>query len=485
MCFTMQTGGRGLVTDLERSSSKRAGVVPPIGLEVLKAHGDESKPGSVELCVGTSIRVAPMEFLEAVVTLLQHAMDGAEQHLNGGTICGRPINMAIVKTCNRAEFYMAVEGHVAEEMIHRIRSEIFLPAAELAGLPCDGLMYVHRGPNAVRHLCRVSAGLDSVAIGEHQIPGQVAIGFKRAIDGEGGSRALVALAEVARRAGRRARAETEIGRGRVSLGSVGVELAQRELGSLDNKRVLVVGAGKVSRLVCSTLRKEGVAELTIVNRTMENAENLANDFGASAAPIERLSQLLAESDIVFTTTGSLTPILSHDLVSRAAYGRFEDRPMGIVDLAVPRDVEPGVESIEGVRLLGLTEIRDLSDANMRGRHSEIGRAEKIVEEEVSQYVQAMKTDLIEPLLTALWQRAELLRTNEVDRLFGDFDGIDPEVQSRITHFSHALVKKLLHDPSTRLRSQAGDEDSHRMSDALRELFGLAGVSEDLSSPDGG
>ena len=381
------------MTDLKRSSLKSLGLVPPVRLPVLAVHSDQGEPAPVELCVGTSIQVAPMEFLERVVTLLQHAMDGAEQHLTGGTICARPMNMAIVKTCNRAEFYMVAEGRAVEDVIQRIRSEIFLPAAELSGLSCDDLTYVHRGPDAVRHLCKVSAGLDSVAIGEHQIPGQVAVGFQRAIEGDGGTRALLALAAVARRAGRRARAETGIGRGRVSLGSVGVELAQRELGSLGNKRILVVGAGKVSRLVCGTINKEKVAGLTIVNRTMENAEKLATDFGGIAAPMHRLSELLAETDIVFTTTGSLTPILSHDLMSGVASGRSKDRPIGIVDLAVPRDVEPEVESVEGVRLFGLSEIRDLSDANMRGRHSEIGRAEQIVDEEVDRYLRARRDRL--------------------------------------------------------------------------------------------
>lgn len=472
------------MSSVERPASKHAGAADPSDLDGLAAHGDEGEPVLVELCVGTSIRVAPMEFLEAVVTLLQHAMDGVGQHSDGGTICLRPMDMAVVKTCNRAEFYMAAEVGAVEEMIQRIRSEIFLPAAESVGLNCDDLMYVHRGPNAVRHLCKVSAGLDSLVIGEHQIPGQVASGFQRAIDYDGGSRALVALAEVARRAGRRARTETGIGRGRVSLSSMGVELAQRELGSLTDKRVLVVGAGKVSRLVCSTIHKSGGAALTIVNRSAENAEKLANDFGGSAAPIERLSELLAEADVVFSATGSLTPILTHELVSRAATGRSEDRPIGIVDLAVPRDVEPEVESIEGVRLFGLSELRELSDANMRGRHSEVGRAEQIVDEEVNQYARAREADLVEPLLSALWQRAEVLRAKEVERLFGDFDGIDPEVQCRIAHFSRTLMRKLLHEPSIRLRSQPVGGGSQRMSDALRELFDLGGVSDDLSGQDG-
>lgn len=467
-------------------SKRGLGIAPrePSALEGLKPHRDDRQPVLVELCVGTNIRVAPMEFLEAVVRLLQHAMDGADEHADGGTICLRPLNMAVVRTCNRAEFYMAAEIDVAIEMIQTIRSEVFVPAADLVGLNCDDLIYVHRGPHAVRHLCRVATGLDSLAIGEHQIQGQVASGFARTIEKDGGSRALLAMAEVARNASRRARLETGIGRGRISLSSVGVELAEREIGTLSDRHVLVVGAGKVGRLVCRTLNKSGGGSLTVVNRTVERARALADDFGGTPASMQRLAEMLADSDVVFSTTGSLAPVLTTELVTEALADRSAGRPLGIVDLAVPRDVEPGVGEMEGVRLFGLTDLRELSDSNMRGRHREVGRAEAIVDEEVAQYQQARETELVEALLAALWQRAEALRTNEVERLFGAFDGVDPEMRDRIMHFSRSLVRKLLHEPSLRLRASEDGEDTQSMLDVLRELFDLEAGPRTTSGRDG-
>ncbi len=442
------------------------------GLEGVTSHRDDRRPVLVELCVGTSLRVAPMPFMEAAVTIVQHALDGTDRHADGGTVCLRPSNMAVVSTCNRVEFYLAVEADAVDEMIHAIRAEIFLKAADAVGLHVEPLVYVHRGSHAVRHLCRVAAGLDSLAIGEHEVAGQVSRGFARSVDTEGWNDALIAMAEAARRASRRARQETGIGRGRISLSSVAIQLATREMGSLQGKRVLVIGAGKVGRLACRTIERAGGAVLTIANRSFENAGALAADFGGRAAGLEQLSTLLTDSDVVLATTGSLEPILTRDLVRPALVGRAPDRPMVIIDLAVPRDVEPGVGDIEGVGLFGLDDLRAVSDANLEGRHEEIGRAEAIVDEEVAQYDQAREIGRMQPVLAAFWQRAEELRENEIARLFGDFEGIDAETRSRIEHFSGALVRKLLHEPSLRLRSASAAGHFQEYSKIVRQLFAL-------------
>jgi glutamyl-tRNA reductase len=442
------------------------------GLEGLTPHRDDHRPDVIELCVGTSLRVAPMEYLEAAVTIVKQALEGTDQHADGGAICLRPSNMAVVSTCNRVEFYLAVEVDAAEEMIQAIHSEIFLKAAHTVGLDAEPPVYVHRGAQAVRHVCRVAAGLDSLAIGEHQIAGQVSRGFARAVNTEGWNDALIAMAESARRASGRARAETGIGRGRISLSSVAIELAAREMGSLQGKRVLVVGAGKVGRLACATMEKAGGAVLTVANRSFENAGTLADDFGGSASGLEALSTLLTDSDVVLATTGSMEPVLTRELVERAVVGRAPDRRLVIVDLAVPRDVETVVGDIDGVDLFGLDDLREMSDANLEGRHQEVGRAEAIVEEEVAQHEQAREVERMQPVLAAFWARAEELRENEIDRMFGEFEGIDPETRSRIVHFSGALVRKLLHEPSRRLRSASAAGHFREYSKVVRQLFAL-------------
>ena len=438
----------------------------------LTPHRDDVEPALTELCVGTSLRVASMEFLEAAVTIVQQAMGGSDAHAEDGAVCLRPSHMAVVSTCNRVEFYLAVETDTIDEMIHAVRSEIFQKAASSVDLDSEQLVYVLRGSDAVRHLCRVAAGLDSLAIGEHEIAGQVSRGFARTVDIEGWNVALIAMAEAARRASRRARKETGIGRGRISLSSVAIELAERELESLDGKNVLVVGAGKVGRLACASIEKAGGAVLTVANRGTERGGALAEDFGGYAAQLGEISSLLQDSDVVFATTGSLEPILTLDLVAQATRGRAPDRPLIIVDLAVPRDVEPAVGELEGVRLFGLSDLRVVSDANLEGRRRDVGLAEVIVEQEVAQYDQARAIRRVQPVLAAFWQRAEGLRESEIERLFGEFEGIDPETRSRIEHFSGALVRKLLHEPSLRLRSASADGHFHEYSKVVRQLFAL-------------
>ncbi len=442
------------------------------GLEGLTPHRDDHEPALIELCVGTSLRVAPMEFLEAAVTIVQQAMEGSELHTGDGAICLRPSNMAVLSTCNRVDFYLAVEADAVEEMIHSIGAEIFLKAADSVDLDPEAFVYVHRGSDAVRHLCRVAAGLDSLVVGEHEIAGQVSRGFARTVDEEGWNVGLIAMAEAARRASGRARAETGIGRGRISLSSVAIELAERELDSLQGKSVLVVGAGKVGRLACASIEKAGGAVLTVANRSAEHAGALADDFGGNAARLGELSTLLPDSDVVLATTGSMEPILTRDLVAQAVAGRAPNRPLIIVDLAVPRDVEPAVGELERVRLFGLDDLRAMSDANLAGRRQEVGLAEAIVEQEVAQYDQARAIGRVQPVLAAFWQRAEGLRASEIARLFGEFEGIDPETRSRIEHFSGALVRKLLHEPSLRLRSASAHGHFREYSKVVRQLFAL-------------
>lgn len=455
----------------DRSSVSEEQGLP--GLEGLSPYREDRETVVTEVCVGTSLRVAPMEFLEACVKRVQHAMDGAEEHAEGGKICLRPSHMAVVSTCNRVEFYLAVESDALEEMIQAIRAEVFLRAADDVSLDSEPLVYVHYGTDAVRHLCRVASGLDSLAIGEHQIAGQVSRAFERTVGNEGWSGPLSSMAEAARRACGRARSETGIGRGSISLSSVAIELVERELGSLEGKRVLVIGAGKVGRLTCTKIHRAGGAVLTVANRSYQNADALANDFDAVAAPFHELPQLLAESDVVLSTTGSLTPVLSVSLAEWAVEGRSPDRPLMIVDLAVPRDVELGVGEIEGVRLFGLSELRDLSDENMKGRLEEVAQMEEIVNEEVDRYDRARHLERrVRPVLAALWKRVEGMRVSEVDRIFGDFEGVDGETRTRIEHLTGALVRKILHQPSLGLRAASEGAHFEEYANVVRQLFAL-------------
>jgi len=373
-------------------------------------------------------------------------------------------------TCYRVELYAYLSDGVEEA-----REELIGVLAGTHGVDRSLLtdhLYVHAGEDVARHLCRVSAGLDSLVLGESEILGQVGDAFAQARTSGTAGPVLSLLFRTAVASGRRARSETAIGVNPATASSMALALAEGALGDLGGHRVLVVGAGRIAMQSLKAARGRGVTQAAVANRTRARAAEAAVSFGAEAYGLEQLPEALEWADVVVTATSSESPVLSAETV-RAAMSRRADRPLVLVDLAVSADVERSAGAVPGVRLFDVDDLRAGLDDAIGSRLREVPSVEAIVEDEVESFGRRYRELEVEPLVASIRQRAEAIRKHEVDRTLRDLGDVDPETAERIERLSRALVKKLLHEPTLRLRERAGAGEADEATATIRELFGLS------------
>jgi glutamyl-tRNA reductase len=291
--------------------------------------------------------------------------------------------LVVVATCNRVEFYVACAPADSLRAAALLRT-----ALEGSGEPTR--LYVHHGCDAVRHLCRVAAGLDSLVLGEPQIAGQLAHAFGQTIRRDRAGTVLADVSAFARRVGRRARAETAISRGPVSISSVSIRLAGERMGGLAGKRILVLGAGKIGRATCEVLRSSG-AHIIVANRTLAHAEAIAQRVGAEAVPLQSLPRLLARANAVIASTASPVALIDEETVSEALQLRAEtgnSSTLLLIDIAVPCNVAEDVHGMAGVEVVGIDDLRTRVSAHLDDRRAEVPRVETIIEEELAEFTGA-------------------------------------------------------------------------------------------------
>jgi glutamyl-tRNA reductase len=312
----------------------------------------------------------------------------------------------------------------------------------------------------------VAAGLDSALLGESEILGQVRRAWEvAALEGASGP-TLNQLFRHAVEVGKRVRHQTGIGRRLTSLSSAAVALAGERLGGLDGRTVLVVGAGAMGERIAKAATVKG-ARAVIANRTVERARVVADEVGGAAIGLASMLSALAEVDAVLTSTGSSTPLIERADLEAAVAGRRT--PLLVVDVAVPRDVDPAVSTLAGVTLLDMDDLRASVDAGLAARRREVGRARDLIDEEVSRYRDAATARSAAPLVVALRQRAEEVRAAEVARLARN---LGPAEREALDALSRGLVAKLLHEPTVRLKEAGGTARGERLAEATRELFDL-------------
>ncbi len=426
-----------------------------------------------ELLVGTSHRVASVEYLEAAM----RAADALWSDLTSDRV---PIQAAgdvvLLRTCNRVELYATPSDERAQEWRSLVHERVFAPAAAAVGSDIGELSYVMRGHDAARHLCRVAAGLDSLVIGESQIVGQVAQAFSAGLT-SGSGNALADLAACARRASRRVRSETKVGHARSSVSTAAIDMVAEELGTLEGASILVIGAGKVGRLACEEISRRGAARVAVMSRSLTSARTLADRLELEAADLSELAVRLAEVDAVFTAVGSDGAVLPEETVRGALNRRDGRQPLVVADLAMPRDVAPCIRDLPGITVFDLDDIRMCLAEFPEGGISGIKAAESIVADEVARYNRAMAVRRMEPLIADLRQQAEAIRSREVARAVRRDEG-DESPREKLERFSRALVNKLLHQPTAALRERADHPDREILADLTRELFGLEQVDGD-------
>ena len=382
---------------------------------------------------------------------------------------------AIVATCNRLEIYAEVadfEAGVGEikdflTTYRAMRVEDF-----------DKYIYTLLGEEAVVQLFRVASGLDSMLIGEAEIMAQVKEAFAGAQAAGTMGAHLSRLFRTALRAGKRARTETNIGRDVVSLGAAAVELASRSA-DLGSASAVVIGAGTMGTTVARHLAARRTPRIAIVNRTLARARAVADELGASAVPFEALPSSVADADVVISAVGSGAHLLTASDLS-AIMARRAGRPLLIVDIGAPHDVEPNARDVAGVTVFELADLRNVVDENLGGRRSAVPAVEAIVESLAQEFLRWYQSRAAVPLIARLRTRAERIRTNEIERLFASRPELDEAQRAAIVQASIGIINKLLHEPLTKLRetaasaTQAGDS-----ADALNKLVDLASMEEQI------
>jgi glutamyl-tRNA reductase len=373
---------------------------------------------------------------------------------------------AVISTCNRIEVYAVAER------FHGAYGDIRDFLCELGGLVPDELhpyLYSQHDDAAARHLFEVAAGLDSAVLGEAEILGQVRTAWQVARQ-EGGVRStLDLLFRHALRVGKRARTETAIGRGTASISHAAVEMVSDRLGSLARRRVLVVGAGEMGSGVTTALHRAGAEEIVICNRTPERGRQLARRFGGAMIGFDDLPEVLASCDVVLACIAAGDSILTRADVEAA--GR-DGRPLLIVDIAVPRSVDAAVGGVDGVTVLDLDDLRDWADRGLALRAAESDRVRAIVSEEVERFVVEVTARQAAPLVAQLHEQAESVRSGELARFAGRLADLDDAERDAVDALTQAIVAKLLHAPSVRLRHSAGTPQGERNAAAVSDLFDL-------------
>ena len=380
----------------------------------------------------------------------------------------------MLHTCYRVELYARLTTGVEQA-----RDELVDALSTAHGVSRELLLdhlYVHDGEDVARHLCRVAAGLDSLVLGEAEILGQVGEACRLA--GERGTvgPCLTVLFRSAILAARRARSETAIGANPATASSMALALADGALGGIADARVLVIGAGRIGLQTLEAARGRGVRHLVVANRTRSHAEEVADRFDAEARDLDDLADVLAWADVAVAATASEGHVVAGETV-RAAMARRAERPLVIVDLAVPADVERQAGEVPGVRLFDVDDLRAGLDEAMSARLREVPKVEEIIEAEVEAFGRRYRELEVEPLLSELRKQAESIRVREVERALADLGDVDGDVVERVELLSRSLVKKLLHDPTVRARERAGAGEADEVAEAVRDLFGISAPTD--------
>jgi glutamyl-tRNA reductase len=416
--------------------------------------------------VGLNHRTAPIPLLERlavgeeILPKALHQLSTFEHVLEG----------AILSTCNRVEVYALVSKfHGGAQDLRNFMSEFCHVAPE----DFADHLYTYHDEAAVRHLFRVSCGIDSMVVGETEILGQVRRAYQVAQEERTVQRVLGGAFRQALSAGKRARTETEIARNPVSISSAAVELAKRafEGKTLEGMKVVIVGAGKMGRLAAQALAQWGATDVTVVNRSEAKGQALAASFNAVSRRFDELQEAIAAADIVLSSTTAPGTVIERPMVERALSSRV-GRPLFIVDIAVPRDVEPSVGDLDEVILRDIDDLKGVVESNRESRLGEVSKVEAIISEDLGKFDAWQHSTEIAPAIGALVERADVLRREEIEKLQRHLATMTPEQRDAVDHLTRRLVAKLLHDPITKARELSASAQGRSYLSALRELFEL-------------
>ncbi len=416
------------------------------------------------LILGLSHKTAPVEVRERFAL----PEDQADALL--ARLAGRPgiEEACILSTCNRVEFMVRSEdpSDPETELLTFLNEDHRAPVIE-----ATPFLYRYADREAIRHIFRVASSLDSMVVGEPQILGQVKTAYQTAKQAGAIRGPLDHLLTAAFRVARRVRSETGIGQMAVSISYVAVELARKIFGDLDGLKVLIIGAGKMSELTARHLTAAGARKPFVVNRTFEKAREMAKVFSGEAVPYERLHELLAKVDVVISSTGAPGFVLTRDSLSSVAAAR-KGRPLFLVDIAVPRDIDPEINTLDEMFVYDIDDLQQVAEANMKQRRKEAELAEQIVDEEVEAILHRIRGHMVKPTIVSLQKELDELRQAEIERFRSKLGPLTPEQEQAIDGLTRGLVRKIAHTPITEMKALAGRPEGERFVDFVKRAFNL-------------
>lgn len=418
------------------------------------------------ITVGVNHKTAPVSIREKI----SFAPEKMVEALNSLVSEADAKEAVIVSTCNRTELYCAVEDEQAAEPIIRWLGQYHQIEPDELGRFC----YTHLGDEGVRHVMRVASGLDSLILGEPQILGQVKSAYAVSQEGKCIGAELQGLFQQTFSVAKKVRTDTSIGENPVSIAFAAVSLAQRIFADVKRSTALLIGAGQTIELVARHLKEAGIKRIIVANRTLERAQILADELGAEAILLGDINEHLHQADIVISSTASQLPIIGKGMIERATSKR-RHKPMLLVDIAVPRDIEPEVQDVEDAYLYTVDDLHSVIEENLRSRQEAAQAAEKIIEEGVGEYKRKQESRKVADLIVSYRAQAELIKQAELERALKGLEaGQTPE--QILNKLAHGLMNKLIHSPTQYLR-QAGAESDIKALQSAAEVLGIQDMKE--------
>ncbi len=419
------------------------------------------------LCLGLNHNTANVELRECLA-FTPHRLEAGLARLG----CGDDSSwsgikeLAILSTCNRVELYAVATEPIFDTL------EAFV--SETQNYPKSGFLgalYRLQDTEAVHHLLQVAAGLDSIVLGEPQILGQVTDAYAAARRHGTAGNLLSRLFQVAIHAGKRARTETSISHNPASIASIAVKIISETLPALPRAKIMVLGAGEMAELAVESLRKRGAESILVVNRTLQRAEALANRWHGQAAAMEALLDHLPDMDVVITSTGAPHIVIRRSMIEEAMEKRPQ-RPLVVMDIAVPRDADAEIKDIPGVHLYDMDTLSNHLETNLAKREAEVPRVQEILIEEQAAFEEYLAALDIIPIIVELRAQANSIREDEVVKAMRRMPDLTPEIEQQIDALTKAIVNKILHSPTARLREEASGLYAADFASVARGLFGL-------------
>jgi len=413
--------------------------------------------------IGLNHATAPLDVLEQV-TVAPDALDKALHDLSLRPYVSEGV---VLSTCNRTEVYILAERfHGAFQDVRDFLSQISFVAPEVL----NDHLYTFYDDQAIEHLFRVSAGIDSAVLGETEILGQIKRAWKAAQNHGCVGMSLNSIFRAAVAVGKRVRTETSISRSIASVSQAAIVMAQERLESLDGKHVLLVGAGEMGSGMALTLANHDTASITVMSRTEATATDIASRIGAQVRSIDELEEALQMCDVAFTSTASPGMVIDADMVAPVLDQRTDD--LLILDVAMPRDVDARVGTLAGVELCDLDAIGAFVALGLESRAGEVEQANQIIAEEMVRHLSEVGKQSVAPLITSFRAHVDTLRSAEITRQAKKLDGFTPEQLAAVEDLTRSVLNKVLHEPTVRLKDSANSLRGERLAAALRELFDL-------------